>query len=422
MAYWFEDPMLKALLPLATASGIRGLSSSFSTPNLFMGANVLPEGPGLLPGTGDILAKQCEKKRCFVVTDEFGKKFMPKITKFLEAAGFTSEVWAKAEPEAPLENVRECGDAMTKFEPDLIMAVGGGSVIDGAKAAWIHYERPDIEDLGMLSPLAPLNLRNKAILAAVPTTAGTGSECTGAAVLHDHSTHRKIPISSGELLPDYAILAPELTLSMPPKLTAGTGLDVLAHSMDAVCSATASELTDAIGLVAIDMVFKFLPRAYENGKEHEARMMMLKAAAYAGISFGNSGAALTHSFGHAVGSIFNCHHGLMVGMFIPYCFQFYSKVGDKHIDIAHKLRIEGKTSEESLANVVQEVRALFKKLDVPLSLKELGIPEDQFKKEMEKLVLYSIEDIDTFFSPRPITAAQTEQLLNYAYDGKDVDF
>ena len=422
MAYWFEDPALKALLPLATAAGIRGLMSSFSTPQMFMGANVLPEGPGLLPGPGDVMAKNCPNKRCFVVTDEFGSKFMPKITKFLGASGFTSEIWAKAEPEAPIENVRECGDAMTKFEPDLIMAVGGGSVIDGAKGAWIHYERPDVEDLGMLSPLQPLNIRKKAILAAVPTTAGTGSECTGAAVLHDHAAHRKIPIASGELLPDYAILSPELTISMPPKLTAGTGLDVLAHSMDSVCSGPASELTDAIGLVAIDMVFKFLPRAYNNGKEHEARSMMMKAAAYAGISFGNAGAALTHSFGHAVGSIFNYHHGLMVGMFIPYCLQFYSKVADKHVDIAHKLRVEGKTSQESLANVVNEVRSLFRKLDVPLSMKELGIPEDKYRKEMEKMVLYSYEDIDTFFSPRPITPAQMEQLLNYAYDGKDVDF
>jgi len=422
MAYWFEDPALKALLPLATASGVRGLMSAFSTPSIFMGANVLPEGPGLLPGPGDVLAKNCPQKKCFVVTDEFGNKFMPKITRFLAASGFTSEVWAKAEPEAPIENVKECGDAMTQFEPDLIMAVGGGSVIDGAKGAWIHYERPDVTELAMLSPLVPLNLREKAIFAAVPTTAGTGSECTGAAVLHDHSTHRKIPISSGELLPDYAILAPELTLSMPPKLTAGTGLDVLAHSMDAVCSGTASELTDSIGLVAIDMVFKFLPRAYDNGKEHEARMMMLKAAAYAGISFGNSGAALTHSFGHAVGALFNYHHGLMVGMFIPYCLQFYSKIADKHVEIARKLRIEGGTSQESLTNVVREVRALFKKLDIPLSLKELGVPQDKFKKEMERMVLYSYEDIDTVFSPRPITPAQMEQLLNCAYEGKDVDF
>ncbi|MCP4754459.1 MAG: iron-containing alcohol dehydrogenase [Proteobacteria bacterium] len=422
MSYWFEDPGIKALLPLATASGVRGLFNSFSTPTMLMGSNVFPEGPGLMPSTPEILARKCPKKRAFVVSDEFGKKFMDKISRFLTGAGFESEIWTKVELEAPLENVQECAEAMTKFEPDLIMAVGGGSVMDAAKGAWVIYERPDLKDLMAFNPLAPLNLRQKAIMAAVPTTAGTGSECTGAAVLHDHKAERKIPIASGELIPDFAILAPEFSMSMPPKLTVGSGLDVLAHAMDSVTCVAADEMTDAMGLASIQMTFKFLPRAYANGRDREARLKMLIAASVAGISFGQAGAALTHSFGHSVGSLFNIHHGLAVGLFIPFCLQFYSQTTDKHDDIARALRVEGKDSAESLTNLIRTIRTLYKELDVPLSLKDLGIPQDKFQKEMERLVLYSVEDIDTFFSPRPLTNAQCEKIMNYAYEGKDIDF
>jgi alcohol dehydrogenase class IV len=312
---------------------------------------------------------------------------------------------------------------MTAFEPDVIIAVGGGSVIDGAKAAWILYERPDITDLGsQVSPLVLLGLRKKAFLVAVPTTSGTGSECTAVSVLHDTATHRKVPIANADLLPDMAILVPDFTVSMPPKLTAGTGLDVLSHAMDAVATPAANEFTDAMSLAAIKMVFKYLPRAYRNGKDREARYRMLMASSAAGIGFGQSGAALTHSFGHSIGSIFKVHHGLAVGLFIPYVFQFYKPVSDKYLEICHTLRIEGASDNESFSNLIKAVRDLFGELDVPLNLKDLGVPADEFEQQMETLVLYSMEDIDTVFTPRPMTPAQCEKILRYAYDGKDIDF
>ncbi len=201
MGYWFENPTLKALAPLALSTSIKGLTTIFNTPKLFIGSNVFPEGPVVGPSTMDSLLPRCPNKRAFIVTDEFSKRFANKAAQFLESGGFKVELWAGCQPEAPMEVVVECAKAVKDFEPDLIMAVGGGSVIDSAKAAWILYERPDITDLRMISPLDKLNLRQKALLAAVPTTAGTGSECTGWAVLHDTAVKRKIPIGHDQLCP-----------------------------------------------------------------------------------------------------------------------------------------------------------------------------------------------------------------------------
>ncbi|MBN1381690.1 MAG: iron-containing alcohol dehydrogenase [Deltaproteobacteria bacterium] len=423
MSYWFQDPGIKALLPLATANSIKGLSTSFNTPAFIMGFNVFPEGMTIGPSTADIIGARCPRKRAFIVADEFSNQFAKKTAEYFSANGFSIEIWPQALPEVPVDNVKECAVAMTAFEPDVVMAVGGGSVMDSAKAAWILYEHPEFDDLGALvNPLILLGLRKKAFLVAVPTTSGTGSECTPVSVLHDTSTHRKVPIANGELLPDMAILVPEFTISMPPKLTAGTGLDVLAHALDGIMTPAANEFTDAMGLTAIKMTFKYLPRAYKNGKDREARYRMIIAASAAGISFGQNAAALTHSLGHSIGSLFNIHHGLSVGMLIPYCLQYYRPVSDKYLDICHALRIEGSTPDESFDNLIKAFRDLFKTLDVPLSLEELGIKTDEFDSKMETLVLYTMEDIDTFFSPRPITADQCEQLLRYAYDGRDIDF
>ncbi len=422
MAYWFENPTLKALAPLALSTSIKGLTTIFNTPKIFTGSNVLPEGPVVGPSTMDSLAPRCSKKRAFIVTDEFSKRFASKAARFLETGGFKVEMWARCQPEAPMEIVMECGQAMKAFEPDLIMAVGGGSVMDSAKGAWIIYERPDITDLGMISPLDKLNLRQKALLAAVPTTAGTGSECTGAAVLHDTAVHRKIPIAHDELVPDFAILVPEFTMSMPPKLTAGTGLDVLAHAMDAVTTPAANEFTTPLALQAIEMVFQWLPRAYNHGQDREARHRMIFAATIAGVAFGMSGCHLTHSFGHSLGALFNLHHGMSVGFFIPHTLQFCSQVTDRHLLACKALNIEAKDAKEGLVRLVGRVRSFLTSLEVPLNLKDMGIPRVDFEAKLGTLVKYAHEDVDCYLSPRPITAAQCARVFQYAYDGRDIDF
>ncbi len=422
MAYWFENPVLKALAPLALSSSVKGLTTIFNTPKMFIGSNVFPEGLVVGPTTMDTIGLRCPKKKAFVVTDEFSKRFASKAVRFLESGGFKVEMWSGCQPEAPIEVVNECAQAIKNFEPDLIMSVGGGSVIDSGKAAWLLYERPDITDLREISPLDKLNLRQKAHLAAVPTTAGTGSECTGAAVLHDTAVHRKIPIVHDELVPDFAILVPEFTMTMPPKLTAGTGLDVLSHAMDAVTTPAANEFTTPLSLQAIEMVFKWLPKAYENGQDREARHRMLIAASIAGVAFGMSGCHLTHSLGHSLGAVFNVHHGLAVGFFIPHTLQFCSTITDKHLLICKALDIPAKNAKDGLTKLVKKVRSFMAGLDVPLTLKAMGISRKDFEANLDKLVQYAYEDVDGYMSTRPIAASQCAQIFKYAYEGRDIDF
>jgi hypothetical protein len=422
MAYWFDNPTLKALAPLALSTSIKGLTTIFNVPKIYAGANVLPQGPVIGPSTMGALGPRCARKRAFVVSDAFNERNAGRAAQFLRSGGFAVEIWAEALPEAPMENVRACGEAMKSFEPDLIMAVGGGSVMDTSKAAWILYERPDLTDLGMISPLDSLGLRKKAFLAAVPTTSGTGSECTGVSVLTDTAVHRKIPVVHDELVPDVAILCPDFTVSMPPKLTAGTGLDVLAHAMDAVTAPSSNEFTEPLALKAIQMVFEWLPRAYRNGEDREARHRMIIASNIAGIAFGMSGCHITHVLGHSLGAVFEMHHGLSVGFFIPHSLQFCAPVTDRHLVTCKALDVPAPTPRKGLQNLVARVREFLKGLDVPLALGELGIPREDFEAKLPKLVEFSFGDVSSYLGPRPVTAPQCEKLFRYAYDGKDIDF
>lgn len=422
MTYWFTDPSLKALVPLASASAVKGLSSTFMVPRIIMGANALSEASGIGAGIGDMLAMTCAKKRAFMVTDKVAARYAEIAAGLMQSKGFTTQTWNGAEPEAPLETVLNCGNVMKAFEPDVIIAVGGGSVIDTAKAAWIVYERPDIRDLALISPLMPLGLRKKAVLVAIPTTSGTGSDCTAVSVVTDTKAKRKVPIVNAELLPDFSVLVPAFVLGMPPELTAGTGLDALAHAMDNVMSPTTNDFCDAMALRAIQMIFKYLPRAYHEGVDHEARYRMHQAASMAGIAFGNGGVAMTHSLGHSLGKLFSVHHGVAVGVFIPYAMQFYATVTDKYMDMCPFMGIRSRSKEAALAGMVKKVKGLMNELDIPTTIEGLGISSADLKKNMEKLTLYAFEDPSAFQSPRPATMAQCEKLFLYAYAGKDIDF
>jgi len=422
MGYWFEDPFLKALAPLALSTSIKGLTTIINVPKLYMGANVFPEGMVIGPTTMDALAGRAARKRAFIVTDSFSERFAGKAVSFLKTGGFETRVWPKALPEAPMESVRACAEDMSAFEPDLIMAVGGGSAMDTAKAAWILYERPDLTDIGMISPLDKLELRKKAFLVAVPTTSGTGSECTGTAVVHDSAANRKIPLNHDDLVPDVAILTPDFAMTMPPGLTAGTGLDVLAHAMDAVTCPASNDFTDPLALRAIEMVFAWLPRAYKNGGDREARYRMHVAASIAGVAFGMSGTHLTHSFGHSLGAAFELHHGLCVGFFIPHSLRFCRRVTDKYLSICKALEVKGRSDDEKFEHLVSRVQGLLAELDVPPNLREMGISPEAFQDKFDNLVAYAVEDVDCFLSPRPITEAQCAKVFRYAYEGKNIDF
>lgn len=422
MSYWFENPLLKPFLPMAVSTSMRGLSSRFIVPKIFFGAHLFPEGPTLGPTPIGVIKRRCPRKRAFLVTDTVAERYAARVARAFELDEFTCTIWNRTQPEAPLDNVKQAAASMTEFDPDVIVTVGGGSVIDLGKAAWALYERPDLEDLPGHIPLIPLELRRRAILVAVPTTSGTGSECTNAAVVSDTEAHRKIPIVSGELVPDFALLVPEFTASMPPGLTVGTGLDVLAHAVDTVLLPTSNELTDALALSAVEMVFRWLPRAYKNGGDREARARMLLASSMAGMAFGNAGVSLTHAFGHSLGAVFERHHGLCVGLFIPYCLQYYRPVTDRWLLLARVLDVQGRNETARFNKLLKAFQTLYRELGAPWKLKDLGITSKDLSKNMKRLVHDTRADVTVHASPRPLSASHCEKILRYAYAGKRIDF
>jgi alcohol dehydrogenase class IV len=175
-------------------------------------------------------------------------------------------------------------------------------------------------------------------------------------------------------------------------------------------------------LKAIEMTYQWLPRAYKNGQDREARHRMILAASIGGVAFGMSGCHLTHSFGHSLGAVFNLHHGISVGFFLPHTLQFCSRVTDKHLLICKTLGIESRDAADGLVKLVTSVRSFLTSLGVPLTLKDLGISRDDFDSQFDRLVKFAFEDVDCYLSPRPITAAQCAQVFRYAYDGRDIDF
>ncbi len=422
MDYWFSIPAVRGAIPVAGSTFVKGLMSTFNTASVFVGSNIFPEGKQLLPGPVTWIATRCPRKKAFLVTDQFAEQFAIKVEKSLQGAGFATQIWNRVLPEAPLENIKDLAEAMKGFEPDLIVPVGGGSVIDSAKAAWIFYERPDVKDLLMVTPFFPLALRKKAILAAVPTTAGTASETTSAAVVTDEKNHRKIPLMNPELTPDFALLNPEFTWSMPPHLTMGCGLDVLAHALDALFCAGTSDFSDAMGVKSLELVFKWLPRAFANGQDREARHRMLIASCLAGMAFSNSSTALTHSLGHALGAAFKLHHGVAVGLFVPYALQFYHPATDKISLAARVMDLGGSSKDECLIKVIGELRKFYQTLNAAWAIKDLGISRSDFEKNLDRIAKDAFEDPSGFFTPRPASQAELKKLLNYAYEGRDVDF
>jgi alcohol dehydrogenase class IV len=422
VSYWFENPLLKPFLPMAVSTSVKGLSSRFVAPRIFFGANLFPEGPSLMPTPVSIIKRRCPRQRAFLVTDPVAEKHAGRVAGALERDGFATQTWNQTKPEAPLENVKAAARAMTEFEPDLIMTVGGGSVMDLGKAAWVLYERRDLEDLTAHLPIVPLGLRQRAIFVAVPTTSGTGSECTNIAVVTDEQTHRKVPIVSGELTPDFALLVPEFTASMPPGLTVGTGLDVLAHAVDSAMLPTSNELTDALALGAVEMVFRWLPRAFRNGNDREARARMLLASSMAGMAISNAGVSLTHAFGHSVGARFGLHHGLCVGLFIPYCLQFYLPVSDRWLMLARALDVQGRTEQSRFNKLIKRFQALYAELDAPWKLRDLGVERKDLARNMKRLVRDTMADLSVHMSPRPLSASQCEKVLRHAHAGKKIDF
>jgi len=421
MTYWTHEYLLKTWGgPMVQAEFLRDVMKPFFVPRVFSGFNLFLSEPQLLPDAVDLIARECKSKRAFIVTDEYAARFAKKImTPYEKRHGISFEIWAKALSDAPIDTVKDCADQILRFKPDLIFALGGGSAMDTAKAAWLLYEHPDVK-LEILSPLVPLNLRNKAKLVAVPTTSGTGSEVSGVAVV-SFPDGVKLPVAGAlpEFVPDFALLDPSFTVGMPPELTAGTGADALAHAIDGFMAPKSDEINQAIAQKTIEMVFKWLPRAYKDGSDIMPRMKMQQAAMMAGIPLANGGSGISHALGHTIGGLFHIHHGVLVLLFITYELQVYSKVTDRYLELCDMLGIRDNDSDEtSLSNLIEKIRDLMKSINLPIGLKEIGVTKDDLEKNIDMIIEQTPTDPGFYFGWYDLNQEQLRDIFFSAYEGE----
>jgi alcohol dehydrogenase class IV len=286
----------------------------------------------------------------------------------------------------------------------------------------VLYERPDLRPEA-INPVETLGLRQKARLITIPTTAGTGAEVTWVIVLTDTADERKLGLGSRENLADVAIVDPSLSSGMPPRLTADTGLDALTHAIEGYVSAWGNDFSDGLCLKAIDLILRYLPLAYENGANGEARERMANAATLAGLGFGNSMAGLAHSMAHALGGVFHTPHGRAVGLFLPYTMEYAARENPRrYAELACYFGVGGESDSAGADGLVAAVRDLLGRVGQPTSLKETGIERDAISERMEKLVDNAANEATTVVHPRIASMEELERLFLYAWEGRRVDF
>ena len=370
---------------------------------------------------------QIQGKKAFIVTDRNIVKLglARLVIERLEAADFQWEIFDEVEPEPSLTTIKKGGTAVRRFQPDWIIGLGGGSCIDAAKAIAVLLVRPDLEPDSIIAS-DTYNFRAKARLMAIPTTSGTGAEATWAIVLTDTDNQRKVGLGTVECVPDVAILDPEMVAGMPPRLTADTGMDVICHAIEGYASTWGTSLTAGPGLVAARLVFKYLPRAYKDGQDIEARKEMQNAAILAGLSFGNSMAGLAHSTGHALGALFHIPHGRTVGLFLPYTMEYLingsRETAARYAEIARFCGIACREEEECARALVSEIRALANGLSEPLSVKDCGIDKATYEQSIPALIERAVNEVMTMTVSRVPGEDDLERIYRYAYDGKGIDF
>jgi len=300
--------------------------------------------------------KEVPGKKAIIVTGKSSMQkagYIDRAKKILQDKGMNVAVFEGVEPDPSIETVMRGVEALNQEQPDVIIGLGGCSAIDAAKAMWIFYEHPDYTFEDIIVPFGIKPLRNKAIFVAIPSTSGTGTEVTCASVITDRSKGIKHPIVTYEITPDFAIVDGELCKTMPPNVTADTGMDALCHDCEAFVSIMADCYTDPVALNSIRMVFESLPKAYKNGNDLEARQVMHDASCLAGIAFTNALLGIVHAMAHQLGGMFGVPHGRANAILLPNVIRYNSKATDKYNIIAHHF---GKTNAYEFAEQVEELR------------------------------------------------------------------
>lgn len=359
--------------------------------------------------------KTLKGKRAFIVTGGSSMKksgILQKITDYLGEAGIESEIFQGVEPDPAFSTVMKGAQAMLAFNPDIIIGLGGGSAMDAAKAMWVFYEHPECKKLQDILPPNPFPpLRNKAILVCIPSTSGTGSEVSRSFVITDDETHVKIGFGNMELVPDIAICDPEVTLTMPPKITAETGMDALTHAVEALVSQRANYLSDILVKAAIKDIVTYLPKAYEDGSNIAYREKMLNASMVAGLAFTNVSLGIVHSMAHTLGSVFGISHGLADAVLLPYVMRFNS--GDETARKAY----QDAARELGSADLIENVENLNTALGIPKTLGELIPDQDAYEARLDIMAEMALYDGCTKTNPIIPTREQLKALFMEAYNG-----
>lgn len=385
-----------------------------------------------------------DKKKIFIVTDSFlfNSGFVNCITDRLSEYNIPYDIFSNVEPDPTLDSAIKGAKAMSKFNPDCIIAVGGGSAMDAAKIMWVLYEHPDADFHKMAVRFADIRKRvysfpkmgEKAQFIAVPTSSGTGSEVTPFAVITDENTGVKYPIADYELMPDIAIVDADLMMSQPKSLTAASGIDALTHALEAYVSVMASDFTDGPALTAIKNIFEYLPSAYKNGAEDTfAREKMANASTLAGMAFGNAFLGLCHSMAHKLGAFHHLPHGVANALLIEEIMKFNisetpSKMGtfsqykyphalERYAEIADFLGIIGNNNSEKFHGLLSKIEELKSLIGIKNSIKDYGIDEDKFMDSLDEMCLQAFDDQCTGANPRYPLISEIKQIYLSVFHG-----
>lgn len=359
---------------------------------------------------------QLDTKKAAIVTDEGVMEelgFLAKTEAKLAEAKIDTTVIDGVEANPSVETVLRGKKEMLEFEPDLVIALGGGSTMDAAKIMWTFYEHPELDFEDIIEVGSIPQLRNKATFIAIPSTSGTASEITAFSVITDTKKKIKYPIVSPEIIPDVAIVDPAIPATMPPHITANTGMDVLAHAVESFTSTNASDYTDALALKAIELVFKFLPKAYKNGDDMEARDKMHNASTIAGMAFSNSSLGIIHSLAHKIGGELHVTHGLANAILLPYVIDFnYESAADKFAAIEKALGID------SLADAIRDLN---EKLNIPASFNEIedaDFTAEDFEEILDRMSENALQDPCTLTNPKEPAVADMKEIYQKSFFGK----
>ena len=399
---------------------------------------------GCLPVALQELKDVMNKKKVFIVTDTFLYKngYTKCVTDRLDELGIEHTTFFDVEPDPTLSCAEEGTKAMRDFEPDCIIAIGGGSAMDAAKIMWVMYEHPEVDFMDMAMRFMDIRKRvytfpkmgEKAYFIAVPTSAGTGSEVTPFAVITDETTGQKYPLADYELLPKMAIVDANLMMNAPKGLTSASGADALVHAIEAYASMMATEFTDGLAIEAIKTIFEYLPRAYENGaNDPEAREKMANAATMAGMAFANAFLGICHSMGHKLGAYHHLPHGITVSLVLDEVMRFNSaevpnKMGTfpqydhphtlrRYAEIAEALNIGGANDYEKMENLISKIDELKEKIGIKKTIREYGIEEQDFLATLDEMSEKAFDDQCTGANPRYPLISEIKDIYLKVYYG-----